>query len=117
MTQLNSSRIQPTHHETILDQFTRQCEEYSTVPEITKAETLDLLVALSGAGPQETVLDVACGPGHVACAFAQVVREATRNDRTPAMIEQTRALQRKQDLRNVNWHAGDVLFKKRQSKS
>src|SRR5262249_27254043 len=43
----------------------------------------DLIVEASGAGPDDTVLDVACGPGLVVAAFARVVRHATGIDITP----------------------------------
>jgi len=36
-----------------------------------------LIVECSGAGPDDTVLDVACGPGLVVAAFGAVVRHAT----------------------------------------
>jgi hypothetical protein len=47
-----------------------------------------LLLAASGVGPQDTVLDVACGPGLMACAFARV--EETLGDDPalfPAMLD------------------------------
>lgn len=76
-----------SHHRRNLDEFTRRVEAFATVPAITNAEALNLLVRMSGAGPQDTVLDVACGAGLVVCAFAPVVRQATVIDFTPAMIK------------------------------
>src|SRR5262249_33501018 len=55
-----------------------------------------------------TVLDVACGPGLLACAFARVVRHAAGVDITPAMLEQARKTQQEQGLKNVTWQSGDV---------
>ena len=63
-----------THEQSILDQFTRQAIPFSTSPSIKDEIALNLLIQASGAGPAETVLDVACGPGLVVCAFARVVR-------------------------------------------
>jgi SAM-dependent methyltransferase len=99
----------PSHREAILDQFTRQAAPFSTSPGIKDEQALRLLVESSGAGPEDTVLDVACGGGLVVCAFARVVRHATGIDLTPAMIERARALQEEQQLRNVTWRLGDVL--------
>lgn len=99
----------PTHNDAILDQFTRQAIPFSTAPSIKDQIALDLLVEASGAGPADTVLDVACGGGLVVCAFARVVRHATGIDLTPAMLERARALQREQGLANVTWRLGDVL--------
>lgn len=99
----------PSHRDAILDQFTRQAVPFSTSPAITDEQALRLLVEASGAGPEDTVLDVACGGGLVVCAFARVVRHATGIDITPAMIERARALQAEQGLSNVTWRLGDVL--------
>ncbi len=97
------------HQALILDQFTRQATPFATAPGIQDAEALALIVAFSGAGPDDTVLDVACGPGIVVCAFARTVRHATGIDVTPAMLDQARALQRERGLTNVTWQQGDVL--------
>jgi SAM-dependent methyltransferase len=97
-----------THRDRILDQFTRQAVPFSTAPNIRNEETLRLLVEAAGAGPEDTVLDVACGPGLVVCAFARVVRHATGIDLTPAMLERARQLQTEEGLTNVTWRLGDV---------
>jgi ubiquinone/menaquinone biosynthesis C-methylase UbiE len=97
------------HREQILDQFTRQAVPFSTAPAIRNQEALQRIVEMVGAGPDDTVLDVACGPGLLVCAFAQVVRHATGIDLTPAMLEQARELQRQQGLGNITWQQGDVL--------
>lgn len=97
------------HRERILDQFTRQAVPFSSAPAIRNQEALNRVVELSGAGAEDTVLDVACGPGLLACGFARVVRHATGIDLTPAMLEQARELQRQQGLENVTWRQGDVL--------
>jgi ubiquinone/menaquinone biosynthesis C-methylase UbiE len=97
------------HQALILDQFTRQATPFATAPGIQDAEALALIVDFSGAGPDDTVLDVACGPGIVVCAFARTVRHATGIDVTPAMLDRARALQRESGLTNVTWQQGDVL--------
>jgi SAM-dependent methyltransferase len=99
----------PDHREAIVDQFTRQAIPFSTAPGIKDEQALRLLIEFTGAGPDDTVLDVACGGGLVVCAFARVVRHATGIDLTPAMIERARAVQREQGLDNVTWRLGDVL--------
>jgi ubiquinone/menaquinone biosynthesis C-methylase UbiE len=68
-----------------------------------------LILAASHVGPTDTVLDVACGPGVLACAFAQVAHHLTGIDLTPAMIDRAKALQLSHDLANMTWHIGDVL--------
>ena len=97
----------PTHREQILDQFTRQAMPFSTAPGIKDERALALLVEASGAGPDDTVLDVACGPGLVVAAFARVVRHATGIDVTPAMLARAREVTA--GLPNVTLDPGDVL--------
>jgi len=99
---------QPDNREAILDQFTRQAVPFSTAPGIRDEEALRRLVTASGAGPADTVLDVACGPGLVAAAFAGVARHVTGIDLTPAMIERARALASERGLVNVTLQVGDV---------
>src|SRR5438874_1664386 len=65
------------HSDLILDQFTRQAVPFATAPSIKDEAALRLVVEFSGAGPDDTVLDVACGPGLIVVAFARVVKHAT----------------------------------------
>jgi ubiquinone/menaquinone biosynthesis C-methylase UbiE len=97
------------HAEMILDQFTRQAVPFATAAVIKDEAALRLLVEFSGAGPDDTVLDVACGPGLVVCAFARVVQHATGIDLTPAMLDRARAHAAEQGVSNVTWRQGDVL--------
>ncbi|HTS48647.1 MAG TPA: methyltransferase domain-containing protein [Bryobacteraceae bacterium] len=96
------------HREIILDQFTRQASPFANAPAIRNQEALNRIVAASGAGPEDTVLDVACGPGLLACAFAKVAQHVTGIDVTPAMLEQARAEQQRSGLENITWELGDV---------
>jgi ubiquinone/menaquinone biosynthesis C-methylase UbiE len=92
------------HQRLILEQFTKQAVPFSQM----QNHSPELLLAASGAGPSDTVLDVACGPGLMACAFAKVARHVTGIDLTPAMIEQAKAMQQADGLTNLAWHVGDV---------
>ncbi len=100
----------PSEHQSeILDQFTRQATPFATAPGIRDEAALQLIVEESRAGAQDTVLDVACGPGLVVAAFARIVRHATGIDITPAMLERARAHAAGLGLTNVTWQQGDVL--------
>src|SRR5262249_34000248 len=92
------------HQRLILEQFTKQAVPFSQM----QNHSPDLLLAASGAGPEDTVLDVACGPGLMGCAFAKVARHVTGIDLTPAMIEQAKVLQQADGPTNLTWHVGDV---------
>ena len=98
-----------THREAILDQFTRQAIPFSTSPGINDEAALEFVIAACGAGPDDTVLDVACGPGILACAFARVARHVTGIDITPAMLDRARLLQQERGLSNMTWKQGDVV--------
>jgi ubiquinone/menaquinone biosynthesis C-methylase UbiE len=97
-----------SHKDLIVDQFTRQAVPFSTAKTIADRKALRLLVEFSGAGPQDTVLDVACGGGNVVCAFAEVVRHATGIDMTPAMLDRARTMAKEKGLRNVSWDQGQA---------
>ncbi len=98
-----------THNELILDQFTKQVIPFATAAGIKDEDALKLVVEFSGVGPEDTVLDVACGPGLVTCAFARVARHVTGIDLTPAMIDHAWTVQKAHGLDNVSWQVGDVL--------
>ena len=96
------------HQSRILDQFTRQAAPFAAAAAIRNQEALDRIVQWAGAGPEDTVLDVACGPGLLACAFARVAKHATGIDMTPAMLDQASKTQQEQGISNVSWQPGDV---------
>jgi SAM-dependent methyltransferase len=89
------------HNDTIVDQFRRQAVPLATAPAIRNSDALNRIVKMAGATPSDTVLDVACEPGLLVCAFARVVRHSSGIDITPAM-------QSEQGLQNVSWQLGDV---------
>jgi ubiquinone/menaquinone biosynthesis C-methylase UbiE len=97
-----------SHQSLILDQFTRQAALFSTAAPITNADALRMIVEAARPGPEDTVLDVACGGGIVVCAFAPHVRRATGIDVTPAMLDEAQRLAAEKGLTNVEWRQGDV---------
>jgi ubiquinone/menaquinone biosynthesis C-methylase UbiE len=93
----------------VVDQFTRQAASFARLP--SHEESTRLLLDLAGVGAGDEVLDVACGPGMVACAAAGRVGSAgcvTGIDVTPAMIGQAQALQAKLGLSTVAWRLGEA---------
>jgi SAM-dependent methyltransferase len=97
-----------THRERIRGQFTRQALPFANAPAIRNAEALDRIVDLSGTIASDTVLDVGCGPGLLACAFAARARSVTGVDVTAAMLQQARAEQSRSSLRNAHWVQADA---------
>jgi ubiquinone/menaquinone biosynthesis C-methylase UbiE len=95
------------HQEEIIDQFTRQAIPFTEVP--GHLDAIGILVEMSRVGDDDTVLDVACGPGMVACEFARRAKFVTGIDITPAMIGEAEKRQREQGAGNMTWTVGDVL--------
>src|ERR1044071_4201473 len=98
-----------SNHASILDQFTRQALPFASAPAIRNREALERIVRMAEAGPTDTSLDIACGPGLLVCAFAHVVQHATGIDLTPAMLDRARREQQEQGLQNITWWQGAVL--------
>jgi ubiquinone/menaquinone biosynthesis C-methylase UbiE len=96
-----------THRDLIHEQFTRQAVPFANAPAIRDAQRLGHVVDLSGAAAPDTVLDVGCGPGLLACAFAARARHVTGVDVTWAMLQQARAEQRSRGLSNTAWVQAD----------
>lgn len=67
-------------HRVTVEQFTKQAAVFSKAPCVRDENALQLLLQMSDAGPSDTGLDVACGPGIVACAFAAVVHHVMGSD-------------------------------------
>ena len=96
------------HQSLIRDQFTRQATPFSTAAPIASEAALRMIIDAAEPGPDDTVLDVACGGGIVVCAFAPHLQHATGIDVTPAMLERARALAAEKALVNVTWQEGEV---------
>lgn len=92
----------------ILDQFTRQAAPFAEFPAHSAEDANRLVIDAVGIGPEDTILDLACGPGLVACTFAPLAKHVTGIDLTPAMIDQAKSLQESKGLENLSWHVGDV---------
>lgn len=96
------------HRQQVLDQFTRQAVPFREMAAHSNEEAFRLVLQACQVSASDKVLDVACGPGLTACAFAGLAAHVTGIDLTPAMIEQAQVLQRTQGLDNLAWHVGDV---------
>lgn len=95
-------------NERILSQFTLQAVPFAQAPSHSAEDSLRLLLETAEVRSSDEVLDIACGPGIVSCAFAAAARKVTGMDLVPAMIEQARLLQADKGLANVEWRLGDA---------
>ena len=96
------------HPSTTIDQFTHQAVGFATAAAMNDADAIQLLLTTARARTADTVLDVACGPGIVAAAFARKAAEVTGIDLTPAMIDLARERCASERLDNVRFEIGDV---------
>jgi len=100
---------QGEHNKLILDQFSKQAIPFSKkVPALSNEVFFRLVIETVGINQQDTVLDVACGPGMLSCSIAKKARHVTGIDLVPRMIEQARLLQQEKKLSNMDWKIGDV---------
>lgn len=101
-TQLVGSKVDQkagTHNDTIVSQFTKQAIPFKEMSQHSNQYGLHLMLKLSEPKQDDTVLDVACGPGIVSCEFAKLARYVKGIDLTPAMIEQAKQLQKEKKTR------------------
>ncbi|HTL47122.1 MAG TPA: class I SAM-dependent methyltransferase [Verrucomicrobiae bacterium] len=99
--------MQPQNHkDKIIDQFTKQAVPFTQVP--GHQDGIEVLLRLSGVTRGHAVLDVACGPGLVGCAFAPHARHVTGVDITAKMIETAKERQREKGLSNLDWKVGGI---------
>jgi SAM-dependent methyltransferase len=103
-----SARAHRNHQSLIVDQFSRQAELFAQSPALHNEAALSLLVEAATPRSSDVTLDVACGPGSVAVAFARVVRKSAGLDATPAMLGEAEKLAAANNIANVEWHPGDV---------
>ena len=95
-------------NELIVEQFSAQAEPFAKFKAHSQEDAMRLVREAVGLGPDDEALDVACGPGLVACDFAEHAARVTGIDLTPGMIEQARKLQADKGLANLDWRIGDV---------
>ncbi len=94
------------HNEIIVEQFTKQAVLFAKIP--GHLESVQMLLDMSEVDDTDSVLDVACGPGLVACAFANVAKNVTGIDITKKMIEQATVRQKQMKINNIAWDIGSV---------
>jgi ubiquinone/menaquinone biosynthesis C-methylase UbiE len=102
------SQDEAAHTARILDQFTRQAEGFANLAAHSRADTLLLMLDMSGTSPSDRVLDVACGPGLLACALAGRAAHVTGVDMVPAMLSRAERERAARGLTNLSFELGDA---------
>lgn len=96
------------HNETIINRFTKQAKEFFHKSHSSNQYGLNLMLKLSNPEKEDTVIDVACGPGIISCEYAKLVGHVTGIDITPSLIERAKTVQKQLGLDNMEWKVGDV---------
>ncbi len=99
-----TARNQQEHDAEIVKQFTQQAIPFTELP--GHLDSIQMLIEMSKVAADDFVLDVACGPGLVACEFAKVAQHVTGVDLTEKMIEQAKNRQKELGLANLSWDIG-----------
>ena len=95
-----------THDDRIRDQFTKQAVPFTRLK--GHLDSVAKLIELTAVTSTDTVLDVACGPGLVACEFAKTAKHVSGIDLTDKMIGEARKRQAEMDLSNLDWQVGSA---------
>lgn len=103
-----TSQDPDAHKRAIVDQFSRQASGFATAPELHGDGIVALVVDAARPKASDTAIDLACGPGSVACALAARAKWVVGLDATEAMLDQARALARRQGVDNSEWRVGDA---------
>jgi ubiquinone/menaquinone biosynthesis C-methylase UbiE len=96
------------HNDVVREEFTKQATSFAASPWISDEELIERIVSAAGLRGKERVLDVACGPGYIAQAFAAVAGAVVGVDLTEAMLAIARERAEKIGLKNISFRAADV---------
>lgn len=96
------------HDRAISDQFTRQAEGFSQSRALHGEDVIGFLVDAVAPQPSDRAIDLACGPGSVACALAARVARAVGVDATQAMLDEARKLGERRGFSNIEWVRSSV---------
>jgi ubiquinone/menaquinone biosynthesis C-methylase UbiE len=94
--------------EDVRTRFAKSAANYVTSAFHADPTRLEEVVALCEPRPEDDVLDVATGTGHVALALAPHVHQVVGLDLTPEMLAQAEKLTAERGIENVEWVVGDA---------
>jgi ubiquinone/menaquinone biosynthesis C-methylase UbiE len=92
----------------VRDQFTRTAQIFGDYAVASRLSEAERLVRMVRAGPLESAVDLACGPGTLALRFARHVRWVCGLDLTPAMLNRARDTARKEGVGNLDFALADA---------
>src|SRR5689334_2339222 len=92
----------------VQNQFGLSADNYATSAVHVGGPDLTAMVGAADLQGGERVLDVGCGAGHTALAFAQYAAEVVAVDLTLAMLTAARRLATERGVTNIKFERGDV---------
>jgi ubiquinone/menaquinone biosynthesis C-methylase UbiE len=104
MADLNQNQQQ----ELVRDRFTRTAEVFADAVMQTRAAQAEILAHMVSAKKSDCAVDLACGTGALAVAFARHVRWIAGLDLTPAMLAVAQRTARDANVRNVSLAIGNA---------
>ncbi len=75
--------MHPSHNDSIIEQFTKQAKPFAKKQGHSDERAFRVMYELTDVNHDDIVLDLACGPGLVSCAFVKVTKHVTGIDVTP----------------------------------
>lgn len=102
-----TEKKQNEHNERVVSQFTKQAIPFTELP--GHLDSIQMLIEMSKVADVDLVLDVACGPGLVACEFSKIAKHVTGIDLTEEMIKQAKKRQAELGLSNLSWDVGTAF--------
>jgi len=92
----------------VRERFTRTAQQFAEFSLATRSAEAERLVSLAGPLETDVALDLACGPGTFARAFAQRVKFIYGLDLTPALLRKAREATAAEGLSNVAFACGEA---------
>src|SRR5215472_18489144 len=96
------------HKVVVQESFTRLAAMYAVAPAVTDPERITRFLNAVAPRPEWRLIDVACGPGFLALAFAECCREAVGIDLTEAPLAIAERNREERGLRNVRFLTADA---------
>lgn len=96
------------HKAIVQESFTRQAAVYAVTPTVADPSRIARFIEAIDPTPESRVLEVACGPGFLALAFAARCREVVGLDLTDAPLAIAERNGRERGLANVRFQRGDA---------
>ena len=99
-----------SHKAIVQESFTQQAEAYAAAPAVADPDRIARFVDSVAPNSDSRLLDVACGPGFLALAFAKQCRETVGIDLTQAPLEIACRNREKLGLKNTHFLVADADY-------